>query len=88
MQDFRAARWYAIRAAGNTKPATYTCPLCHKLLPALTPHMLVVPEGDPSRRRHAHTACVAAARKAGRLPLREDVEPPRPSLLSRLLRRA
>jgi hypothetical protein len=87
MDEFRAARWYAIRAASNRKPATYTCPLCRKRLPALTPHMLVVPEGDPSRRRHAHTSCVAAARKAGRLPLREDVDPPRPGLLSRLLRR-
>jgi hypothetical protein len=28
------------------------------------------------------------ARKAGRLPLREDVEPRRPGLLARLLRRA
>jgi hypothetical protein len=28
------------------------------------------------------------ARRAGRLPLREEVEPPRPGLLARLLRRA
>jgi hypothetical protein len=49
--------------------------------------MLVVPEGDASRRRHAHSACVMAARKAGRLPLREEVEPRRPGLLARLLRR-
>ncbi|HUA12589.1 MAG TPA: hypothetical protein VMA83_11365 [Solirubrobacteraceae bacterium] len=31
-----------------------------------------MPEGDSSRRRHAHTACVAAARERGQLPLRED----------------
>jgi hypothetical protein len=49
--------------------------------------MLVLPEGDASRRRHAHSECVMKARRAGRLPLREDVEPRRPGLLSRLLRR-
>ena len=87
MDDFRAARWYAVRPASNTKPATYTCPLCHKRLPALSAHMLVVPEGDGSRRRHAHRDCVLAARKAGRLPLHEDVEPRRPGFLARLLRR-
>jgi hypothetical protein len=87
MDDFPRARWYAVRPASNTKPATYTCPLCGKRLPALTAHMLVVPEGDSARRRHAHSACVMAARKSGRLPLREDVEPPRPGLLARLLRR-
>jgi hypothetical protein len=49
--------------------------------------MLVTPEGDASRRRHAHSACVMAARKQGRLPLREDVEPAAPGLLSRLFGR-
>jgi hypothetical protein len=87
MDDFRAARWYAIRPAANTKPSTYRCPLCGKHLPSLSAHMLVVPEGNASRRRHAHTACVMRARKAGRLPLREEVEPRRPGLLARLLRR-
>jgi hypothetical protein len=86
--DFRAARWYAMRPARSTKPATYRCPLCGRHLPALSEHLLVLPEGDASRRRHAHTACVMKARKAGRLPLREDVEPRRPGLLARLLRRA
>ena len=81
------ARWYSVRPAANRKPATYRCPLCGELLPALSEHMLVLPEGDTSRRRHAHTKCVMAARRAGRLPLREDVEPPRPGLLARLLRR-
>ena len=81
------ARWYTIRPAANRKPATYRCPLCNRHLPALSEHMLVMPEGDSSRRRHAHTKCVLEARKAGRLPLREDVEPPRPGLLKRWLRR-
>jgi hypothetical protein len=88
MDDFRNARWYAVRPAANRKPATYRCPLCRGHLPALSAHMLVVPEGDPSRRRHAHSACVMKARSAGRLPLREEVEPPKPSLISRLLRRS
>jgi hypothetical protein len=85
--DFGKARWYAIRPAANRKPATYRCPLCGGMLPALSEHMLVTPEGDSSRRRHAHSACVMAARERGRLPLREDVEPRPPSLLSKLLHR-
>lgn len=87
MTSFGNARWYAVRPAANRKPATYRCPLCGGLLPALSAHQLVVPEGDASRRRHAHTECVMSARRAGRLPLREDVEPPRRGLLARLLRR-
>jgi hypothetical protein len=81
---FDDARWYAVRPAANRKPSTYRCPLCGRHLPALSPHMLVVPEGQSARRRHAHTACVARARQSGRLPLREDVEPRRPGLLARL----
>lgn len=84
---FRNARWYVVRRAHSTKPATYRCPLCGGRFPALAEHLLVTPEGDPARRRHAHTACVVAARRAGRLPLREEVEPRRPGLLARLLRR-
>jgi len=53
--DFRRARWYEVRAAQNLKPATYRCPFCRGHLPSLTAHMLVFPEGDRSRRRHAHT---------------------------------
>jgi hypothetical protein len=52
--------------------------------------MLIAPEGDTRRRRHAHTACVLDARARGQLPLREDwlrAQPRRPSLLRRLLRR-
>jgi hypothetical protein len=65
-------RWWTMRRAQNQKPATYRCPLCGRRLPALSEHMLIAPEGDTSRRRHAHTECVLAARKAGRLPTRED----------------
>jgi hypothetical protein len=52
--------------------------------------MLLAPEGDTSRRRHAHTACVAAARKQGRLPTRDEwraTQPREPGLLARLFRR-
>jgi len=34
--------------------------------------MLIAPEGDKSRRRHAHTECVLAARSRGELPLQEE----------------
>jgi hypothetical protein len=86
-------RWFAVRRAQNRKPATYRCPLCGELLPALSEHMLITPEGDSARRRHAHTACVLSARKAGRLPTREEWQraqprsprpPQRPGLLTRL----
>jgi hypothetical protein len=87
MDDFRKASWYAVRRAGNRKPATYRCPLCGGHLPALSEHMLVLPEGDPSRRRHAHAECVMRARRDGRLPLREEAEPRRPGLLGRIFHR-
>ncbi|HEY1566640.1 MAG TPA: hypothetical protein VGF68_06460 [Solirubrobacteraceae bacterium] len=77
------ARWYSVRRAQNRKPSTYRCPLCGQLLPALSEHMLITPEGDSARRRHAHSACVLTARKAGRLPTRDEWQakqpkPPRP----------
>jgi hypothetical protein len=81
-------RWWTIRRAQNLKPATYRCPFCGELLPALSEHVLVMPEGDSSRRRHAHTECALAERRAGRLPLREEWEatqPPTPGALRRLL---
>jgi len=87
MDDFREARWFVVRPASNRKPATYRCPLCGGLLPALSDHMLVLPEGDASRRRHAHARCVMSARRGGGLPLREEIERRRPGLLARLLRR-
>jgi hypothetical protein len=83
-------KWYAIRRAQNRKPATYRCPLCGGHLPALSEHMLITPEGDPSRRRHAHTQCVMAARKAGRLPTREEylrTKPREPGLAARAIGR-
>jgi hypothetical protein len=82
-------RWWTVRRAQNRKPATYRCPLCGRLLPALSEHMLIAPEGDTSRRRHAHTACVLSARKAGRLPSRDEwaktqpAPPRRPGPLTR-----
>ena len=88
MAQFSDARWYTVRPASNRKPATYTCPLCGRFLPALSEHALVLPDGDPGRRRHVHTACVVKARRAGRLPFRDEVERRRPGLLARLLRRA
>ena len=80
-------RWWSLRPAQNLKPATYTCPFCRKHLPALSEHVLIAPEDDRSKRRHAHTECVLAARKAGKLPTREEwrrTQPRPPSLWSRL----
>jgi hypothetical protein len=79
-------RWWQIRRAQNRKPATYRCPLCDRPLPSLSDHMLLVPEGDGARRRHAHTACVLAARRAGRLPTREEWQRTQPSPLGVLER--
>jgi hypothetical protein len=80
-------RWWSMRPAQNLKPATYRCPLCGKHLPALSEHLLIAPEGEMSKRRHAHTACVLSARKAGRLPSQEEwraTQPRGPSLWERL----
>ncbi|HTZ63220.1 MAG TPA: hypothetical protein VMB51_03885 [Solirubrobacteraceae bacterium] len=85
-----AARWWTVRPAANRKPATYRCPLCGRHLPALSEHMLIAPEGDTRRRRHAHSDCVMKARARGALPLREDwqkAQPREPSRWRRLLRR-
>jgi hypothetical protein len=84
------ARWWSVRRAQNRKPATYTCPLCGRYLPALSEHMLIAPEGDSSRRRHAHSACVLRARRQGRLITREEwlkTQPRPPSWWRRLLAR-
>ena len=81
------ASWWSIRRAQNRKPATYRCPLCGEHLPALSEHMLIAPDGDTSRRRHAHTECVLRARRAGKLPTREDwlkTQPRPPSALARV----
>jgi hypothetical protein len=42
------------------------------MLQATSEHVLVTPEGDLSKRRHAHTQCVDAARKRGELTLEEE----------------
>ena len=89
MDRLPAARWWALRPARSRKPATYRCPLCGRHLLAATDHVLIAPEGDASRRRHAHLECVRAARAAGRLPTREEwqaAQPRRPSLWARLRR--
>lgn len=80
-------RWWLIRPAQNLKPATYRCPLCGEHLPALSEHFLIAPEGDKSKRRHAHTKCVLRARQAGRLPTEDEwrkAQPKPPSAFSRL----
>jgi hypothetical protein len=84
------ANWWQIRRAQNRKPATYRCPFCHRYLPALSEHMLIAPEGDAQRRRHAHTECVMGARRAGKLPTRDEwlkTQPRPPGLLKRATRR-
>jgi len=90
MSRLPPARWWTVRSAHNRKPATYRCPLCGRHLPALSDHMLIAPEGDTRRRRHAHTDCVVNARRRGELMLREEwqrTQPRPPSLWSRLLDR-
>src|SRR4051812_4452173 len=79
-----APRWWTVRPAQSLKPATYRCPFCDRYLSALSEHVLIKPEGDDRRRRHAHTECALAERRRGRLPFRDEVEPPRPGLLQRL----
>jgi hypothetical protein len=58
-------RWWALRRAQSTRAATYRCPFCDQLLHAMSEHVVIAPEGDADRRRHAHTECVVAARSAG-----------------------
>jgi hypothetical protein len=67
------ARWWAIRPAQSLKPASYICPLCDGMLHATSEHTLIAPEGDVSKRRHAHTECVLAARKRGQLPMQDEL---------------
>jgi hypothetical protein len=84
------ARWWTIRGASNLKPATYRCPFCGRPLHAMSEHILIAPEGDTGRRRHAHTKCVAAARRAGELPTYDEwraTQPRKPSWHSRLFAR-
>jgi hypothetical protein len=91
MLRLERADWWTVRRAQNRKPSTYKCPLCGYRLHAMSAHVLIAPEGDTSRRRHAHAECVAAARAQGRLPSRDEwrkTQPRQPGLLARLLHRA
>lgn len=65
MSRLEPAAWWTVRRAQSRKPATYRCPLCGHLLHAMSPHVLIAPEGDLGRRRHAHAECVAAANLPG-----------------------
>jgi hypothetical protein len=84
------ARWWTIRAASSLKPATYRCPLCGQRLHAMSEHLLITPEGESGLRRHAHTECVARARREGEMPTYDDWRATQPrdrSWLSRLITR-
>jgi hypothetical protein len=90
MADRAKPQWWEVRPAQNLKPATYRCPLCGRHLPALSEHMLMFPEGDHSRRRHAHSDCIMSARRAGKLPTRAEwlrTQPREPGPVRRLLDR-
>ncbi len=90
MAELPRARWWTVRAAHNRKPATYRCPFCGRHLPALSEHLLIAPEGDTRRRRHAHTACARRARERGQLPSYDEwrrSQPRPPSWLSRMIAR-
>jgi hypothetical protein len=56
----------------------------------MSEHVLIAPEGDAERRRHAHVECVAAARQAGTFSTYDDwraTQPRRASFVQRYLRR-
>ncbi len=65
-------RWWAVRRVRSGKAATYRCPFCGRQLHAMSDHVLIAPEGDADRRRHAHTDCVARARASGSLRTYDD----------------
>jgi hypothetical protein len=62
-----------MRRAHSRRPATYRCPFCGELLHAMSEHVVIAPEGDVERRRHAHLECVQRERAAGRFPLADDL---------------
>jgi hypothetical protein len=91
MPRLEPADWWAVRRAQNLKPATYHCPLCGYRLHAMSPHVLISPDGDTSRRRHAHAECVEAALREGRLRSYDEwkkLQPRKSGRIARLLRRA
>jgi len=52
----------------------------------MSEHVVIAPEGDVNRRRHAHTECVAAARAAGAFRTYDDwraTQPRRRNFLGR-----
>jgi hypothetical protein len=61
-----------MRPAQSLKPASYVCPLCDGMLHATSEHALIAPEGDVSKRRHAHLECVVAARRRGELVTEDE----------------
>jgi hypothetical protein len=77
-----------MRGAQNLKASTYRCPFCGKRLASMSENVLIAPEDDRSKRRHAHMECVRKARAEGRLPTRDEwlkaERGPRPSLGERL----
>ncbi len=79
-----------MRPAQNLKPATYRCPFCGGHLASMSEHVLIAPEDDRARRRHAHMECVRRARAAGGLPTRDEwrgaERGPRPSPGERMRR--
>jgi hypothetical protein len=88
--DETEPRWWSMRRAQSLKPATYRCPFCGGQLHAMSEHVVIAPEGDVSRRRHAHAECVAEARREGTFPSYDEWRagrPRSPGLLTRLLRR-
>ena len=64
--------WEVRRRVSSSRPATYRGPFCNRLLHAMSDHVLIAPEGDSNRRRHAHVECVARAREAGRFLTYDD----------------
>ena len=68
-------RWWTVRRAQSSKPATYRCPFCDERLHAMSEHMLIAPEGDVEKRRHAHTDCVRSAHEAGDLVTEDEWRP-------------
>jgi hypothetical protein len=68
-------RWWTARRASSAQPRTYRCPFCDELLHASSEHVVIAPEGDVERRRHAHLACVQAERTAGRFAFEDEWKP-------------